>query len=1690
MRASKTVIGLPARRHGLRTCTVLALVSAVFASTVTLAAAATTPETGVTSPSPPTAEKMAAQRAHDSGQPVEVADETTETRRIVANPDGTFTLTSSVQPVRVKRDGTWIPVDTTLKHGDDGRIRPTATPGDIAFSGGGAAPLVTLTKGNESFSLSWPKPLPAPTLSGASAVYPAVFPGVDLQVTAQADSYSEVLIVHDAVAAANPALTEVSLVATGKGLSVAADVHGLSAKDSTGHEVFHGATPRMWDSTQDGRGGTPTATDPGSGRITPLTISSGAPQQPTANSTTVTLTPSAPALTGPDVTYPVYIDPSMSGGLQTWLVVSNGSTSEHIFSDPTFPQQVGYCGDYHACNNIGTARSYFQMDSSAIMKRNGKTATIFSAYFYANEIHQFNGCTDEPVDLYEAGYINSSTTWPGPLYGYVDRQSSHAGDQCGGAGNVVFNAIAAARDAAAGNWSTTTFGLIAPNEGDGNQWKKFAPTGTYDITFSFPPNDAGDLHVSHEVLCGGKTYTPDASPTLYATATDNNNPPLGLGLWFQLWDSTGSSYKAGNGTAANSASGARAGWQPTVNLGNSDNAFKVTVENGFPGDSTKNLWSPGWSPWLAFTAISTPITQTPTLSSYDYPAGDWGVPQGTGGKISVNATGIPYVAGFAYTFAGAGTETVPHTTDCAYDQAFANGGWISTADGTASITVPGGLSPGYHTMHVRAFDKAHNLSPESAPYTFYIAPNLGVTTTHLEAENSTQVAAAQPAGQNAGLAAQADPGWPWSGHQQLWFDGGAAGQSFTAAFTAPIEADYALGANFSQAPDYGKLLITLDGKPVANTDVTPWDGYRSSGASTYVPFGGRHLSAGSHTYKVTLVDSNPSATGKRYGAGLDYLSVIPLNQATASSFTDAMNNHGVSIDNSTIGSLDFGTVGMSAQSLAAAGLAPGAVFTYSGARFTMPAANPTTGNDNVVAAGQTIPLPADQQVKATAIGLLAFTTCGVSPATSMSVTYTDGTHSDPYLAQVPDWIDGSPTQAPAAVLSHWNMGTAPGTFHPKLYAVFVPTDPGKRVAAVSLPNIGTTFLPETCARALHVMAMAPRPVDAGWIGAWSAPADAATQPPGVAGLADQTLRLLAHPSISGTAARIRLSNTGVDSPTTIDDTTLAAQNGTGAATAGVPVQLSFCGNAGLGASCGRHSVTLPAGGEAYSDPVPVPAAPTGNLVISLHLPTAVTRVPAHRSANNGSYLASGDVAASTEATPFTTGLASSYYLAAIDFSTTDPAQGTVAVLGDQTTAAGSPGGTYQPTWVDKLPAKLAAGGTPLPGGLINTSLAGVGPIGQWRLDEGAGTTAIDSGGNHDATLGTGVGWSSEHGGSAMFSGTSGAISTPTPVLNTARDYSVSAWVKLSSTSTSSTAVSQGGKSVAGFSLQYSTAFNAWTFAVQKSDSADSAQAVVHASTPPALNTWTHLVGVFDVTSGNMTLYVNGAPAGTVRDWDIPWNASGPLAIGGIKLSGGGSGGGFTGSIAETKVFQKALAPEDVTMLVNGGPPLGPQPRSGALSTGNAVGTLDQTVRSAPNLRSVVVALGTNDILAGTTVTTIEQELTALLGFTGPGGLKNTQRADGTGSVRVILTTVPPLGLAPGDRREANREQLNNDILQFFKNYGADDVVDFDKAVRDSGNVAGIAPGYLSGTTQNDAYYDKVAQTLADAVNTFPPGAQL
>ncbi|MTD56100.1 hypothetical protein [Amycolatopsis pithecellobii] len=742
----------------------------------------------------PTASDIAAQ----TGKPVEVSAETTPTRQVMANPDRSFTLTSNRVPVRAQKNGTWVPIDTTLHANPDGTLAPAATTENVTFSSGGASPLVTLTNGAASLSLSWPTSLPTPQVSGPTATYPGVWPGVDLQLTAQADSYSEVLVVHDATAAANPNLAHLHLSATATNLSLSTDANGaLVATDPNGAVVFNGATPVMWDSAYDPQAGTkPTAGNPGTGHVTtlPATTTNTATTKTSSATTTstvdVAINPPASALTGPGVTYPVYIDPSMSRGEEFWAeVTANG----WYYINQNQWAQVGDCGTWAGCNGLTVARSYFRMGTEDISGHpNGRGARVFSAQFYANEVWSAHACTAEPVEVHLAGVIDNNTRWPGPEAGWINTQWSAAGTNCGNPNNVVFDVTSAAQTAADQGWPNLTMDLRSPDEGNQYQWKEFANNPTLVINYSYPPNPAAGLAVSNAVTCTGHAYTSDAQPTLYSTATDNNNPPLNPQLWYDLYNGAGTSAIVSGAGPVTIASGTTGAWTDTVPLaGSTDYEFRVNVstQQGTP----QEMWAGSYSPWYGFTRLAPP-TQAPYINSYDYPANYWGEASDNPEAVFFSTNGAPNIAGFTWTLTGAGTESVPPVSECNYNQTFGtSGGYVGVGSGGwTGLRLPTGLSVGYHTLHVRSFDYAHNLSPESQPYTFYVAPPAGAAGGWVEAES---LPSSQPAGQNISLGPQGNCcGVSWSGGQQLLFHGNAQGQSFSTTLTAPISGNYDLDA--------------------------------------------------------------------------------------------------------------------------------------------------------------------------------------------------------------------------------------------------------------------------------------------------------------------------------------------------------------------------------------------------------------------------------------------------------------------------------------------------------------------------------------------------------------------------------------------------------------------------------------------------------------------------------------------------------------------------------------------------------------------------------------------------------------------------------------------------------------------------------------------------------------------------------
>lgn len=839
----------------------------------------------------PVTEPAAQAQARATGKPVVVTSKTTDNSEVEANPDGTFTMHSTLTATRTQVNGQWVAIDPTLHTNADGTLSPNATTLGLTFSGGGTAPMVTMTQGSDRLALSWPAPLPNPQVSGSTATYPEVLPGVDLRLTAAASDYQEILVVHDAAAAANPALTAIHLSATATGLTLHSDANNLlTATDiATGAQVFHGSTPVMWDSTTDpARGTTPSAGDPGTGHVSQLTVTASTPvhamnQADAASSTSdsqVTITPPTTALHGPGVNYPLFIDPQMGSGSQNWVeVTANG----YHYYDPAADAQVGDCGSWPGCGALTVARSYFTMPTPDLDDPNianpSAVAQVFSANFTINEQWSASGCTAEPVQLDEAGTVDGNTRWPGPDDAELGQSSSAAGSNCGSAGNIpAIDVTGYAQTAANNHWPNLTFALRAPNEGDQYQWKQFfvgSMTPELTVVYNYAPNVATGLTATTAVTCNGTNYVPDGQVTLTAAATDNNPSPENLSLFFQVSSDNYNTIAAQNANGVVIASGSTGQWPVSPDIPAGVYQSHVAVENNDPLDASHDRWA-GIFDNYSFTKLAPP-SAAPVISTGQYPAGYWGEPTNEPGGFGLYDSGAANIAGYSWTLAGPGSEPIPDTTQCNYSQTFtgpdgaATGGYVpNRAADNASFDVPAGLSVGYHVMYVRAFDFAHNMSPESQAYTFYVSPALSAATDNHWSEAEAAGGYSQPAGQNSTLAPQANCcGVTWSGGAQLLFEGTAQGQSFNITVNSTLTTTYELDTSLTKGPDYGIITMALDGVPIDIEGSPQFDGYSSTVTTSYNGLGGFYLTKGTHTITVTLVGTNPASLANHYVAGVD-----------------------------------------------------------------------------------------------------------------------------------------------------------------------------------------------------------------------------------------------------------------------------------------------------------------------------------------------------------------------------------------------------------------------------------------------------------------------------------------------------------------------------------------------------------------------------------------------------------------------------------------------------------------------------------------------------------------------------------------------------------------------------------------------------------------------------------------------------
>jgi hypothetical protein len=460
-------------RSGLRAC-LFVVVSAVVASTIPASSHPDPVEPSARPPVTVAADEAAAMAAAVAqGTRVEIGSLRSETTQVFANPTGTLTMDQAVQPVRALRDGRWVDIDTSLERTTDGLIAPRATAVPVSFSAGGSGPFARITAPGVELALSWPHSLPAPTMAGDTATYPDVLPGVDLRVRAGFRGFGHELVVRNRQAAANPDLAKITFGLSVVGARLTADDAGnLSGRNEAGATVFAAPAPLMWD-TAPPQASPDAEAPPRTERPVGLQLTDGL----------MSLIPDQKLLTDPGARFPIVIDPQFSfhtpnAGSSWTLVRQSHPDAKHWNLAPRDDDETtkGVARIGHAPGWAASYldRSLFQFDTSPI-GGSRVIAADFKIYQVWKYAHTCDPNLIDPMTLYRTDGINSNTTWNSQPAWREALSSARSVPKIGYCSPdwVGMDAAYAFQLAANGGWSTVTLGLRANNEGGDDGWKRF-----------------------------------------------------------------------------------------------------------------------------------------------------------------------------------------------------------------------------------------------------------------------------------------------------------------------------------------------------------------------------------------------------------------------------------------------------------------------------------------------------------------------------------------------------------------------------------------------------------------------------------------------------------------------------------------------------------------------------------------------------------------------------------------------------------------------------------------------------------------------------------------------------------------------------------------------------------------------------------------------------------------------------------------------------------------------------------------------------------------------------------------------------------------------------------------------------------------------------------------------------------------
>ncbi|HLH01738.1 MAG TPA: SGNH/GDSL hydrolase family protein [Bryobacteraceae bacterium] len=240
-----------------------------------------------------------------------------------------------------------------------------------------------------------------------------------------------------------------------------------------------------------------------------------------------------------------------------------------------------------------------------------------------------------------------------------------------------------------------------------------------------------------------------------------------------------------------------------------------------------------------------------------------------------------------------------------------------------------------------------------------------------------------------------------------------------------------------------------------------------------------------------------------------------------------------------------------------------------------------------------------------------------------------------------------------------------------------------------------------------VLAAASKPATPeAWVGSWACSQQIPEPQNALApkDLENATLRQIVHLPIGGSALRVHLSNAFGSAPLTLISVSIARPRSAHSAA------IDPATNHGL-TFAGHADVTIPAGAEYISDPLPYITAPGDDVAISIFYRDPPERQTGHPGSRATSYIAHGNLASAPDL-PGAKTVDHWYQISAIDVLTGDAALA-VVTLGDSITDGHGATTNGNNRWPDILARRLPHVG------VLN---AGIG--GNRLLDDGLGPNAL------------------------------------------------------------------------------------------------------------------------------------------------------------------------------------------------------------------------------------------------------------------------------------------------------------------------------------------------------------------------------